>query len=685
MVHLTLLRYLRRVVFAVVILLALAACGGPAIPLTGTVIDVYTGAPVPGASIQLGNTQLTADPNGKYSIPRWNVKDTLQISASGYEPAAIALTGQPGVEKPTPPAVTLDAQIRPNTLSGVVLDDFTDQPLAGALVKASDTISATTGADGRYTLSGLPERFNLSVTAADYAAFSQDLERTTNFDTSLRPNVLAGQITDQLTKQPIAGVTIKAGDASATTDAEGRYRLTDVPENAEVQMSVKGYATITKTLGSVTTFDTALRPNVLQGKLVDGESGNPIKNATVVVAPAPGQPDVGFVRIDNSSDGTFTLENLPEQGVIQVLAPGYRKATIEIKPGAIPSEIKLEPFAAKGLYITVAIASDLERVKEYLDIIDRTELNAIVIDLKSDLRDDLGLIYYDSQAPIVKELGTARAIMPIREILAEAKKRGIYTIARVHIFSLDNVLADAKPEWAAKDRTTGEVFADYPTPTIRYAWLDPWNENVWDYNIALSVEAAQMGFDEINYDYIRFPSLEFDPEDKNRLQLSKENSTPEERFANIGAVLERSQRAINGAGAFLSVDVFGYTAWGPGDLIGQDLSVMSKHTDYIMPMVYPSHFVPGELGLDNPATHPYKMILESLKRGAEQVAGNRAQVRPWLQDFTLTWVAPSLIVEYGPEEVRAQIRAVDDYGGNTGWMLYDSANNYTEAALRPEE
>jgi hypothetical protein len=254
----------------------------------------------------------------------------------------------------------------------------------------------------------------------------------------------------------------------------------------------------------------------------------------------------------------------------------------------------------------------------------------------------------------------------------------------VHIFSHDNALADARPEWAAKDSKTGEVFADYPGPNIRYAWLDMFNENVWDYNIQLSVEAAQMGFDEINYDYIRFPSLEFSADDKDRLQLSRE-ATPEERYQTIATMLERSQRAINGAGAFLSVDVFGYVAWQPMDLIGQSVATMAPHTDYICPMIYPSHFVPGELGFDNPAAHPYEIIAESMKRGFKQINGQRAHLRPWLQEFTLVWVPKDQIVEYGPKEVRAQIQAVDDAGQPSGWILYDSANDYNEAALLPEK
>ncbi|MFO7169510.1 MAG: putative glycoside hydrolase [Chloroflexota bacterium] len=678
------IRGARRAVAALAFAALLVACAGPQVPITGTITDAYTGQPVGAAQITLGSNTLTTDAAGNYQIPRWSIKDQLTVSASGYEPVTIDLATKPQLERPQPPAVSLDTiAIRPNTLSGVITDAYTGEPVDGALVKVTDAISATTAADGSFSLAGLPESFVVEITKEDYEPLSESLARTTTFDAAIRPNVLTGQVTDRFSGAPVAGATVRAGEASAETDAEGRYRLVGVPEQATVTVDAEGYAELTQPVERVTTLDAVLRPDVLKGTLVDATTGEPVPNATVIATTNLTSSDVAYVRVDNSADGSFTLDGIPEQGFVQVLAPGYRKTVIELKPGSVPERIELEPFAAKALYVTAAVASNWDLLMEYFDAIDRTELNAIVIDLKSDLRDDLGLIYYDSQVPIVKELGTSRPNMDLPRILEEAKRRGIYTIARVHIFSHDNVLADAKPEWAAKDRITGGVFADYPAPNIRYAWLDPWNQNVWDYNIQLSVEAALMGFDEINYDYIRFPSLEFAADDKDRLQLSREG-TAEEKFANIVEVLKRSHRAINGAGAFFSVDVFGYTAFRPSALIGQDLSLMAEYTDYVMPMVYPSHFVPGEFGFDNPAEHPYEVIAESMKAGAEQVAGKRALVRPWLQEFTLVWVPDHLLVEYGPAEVRAQIQAVEDHDGRGGWILYDSANDYNESALKPE-
>jgi len=679
------LRRALMLVFGFAIAALLAACGGPEVPLGGTIIDAYTGKPVSAATIQLGGAQLTTDLGGKFQANEWNQKDTLRITANGYEPISIVLAEQPQLVQPTPPLATVNAKLRPNTISGMITDAFTGTPLAGALVNASELLSTTTSVDGHYSLAGVPEAFTLTISAHDYDTASQSLKQQIVSNMALRPNVLSGTITDRYSGQPVLNAIVKVGDALSTkTGPDGKYRLEGVPSNATIKISADGYAELTQPLEKMTTLDAVLRPDVLKGTLVDSVSGAPIRNATVLATLNAESDAVAAKRLEQVADGSFQLDGVPEQGYIEVLAPGYRKAMIEIKPGSVPSTIKLEPFTSKALYVTAAVAANHDLLMKFFDTIDRTELNAIVIDLKSDLRDDLGLIYYDSQVPIVKEIGSAQPKYDIKAILAEAKKRGIYTIARVHIFSHDNVLAEAKPEWAAKDRTTGGVFADYPGPGIHYDWLDPWNRNVWDYNIQLSVEAVHYGFDEINYDYIRFPSLEFAASDKDRLLLSKPDATDEERYANIVEMLKQSQTAINAAGAFLSVDVFGVAAWEPSALIAQDISRMGQYTDYVCPMVYPSHFWPGAEGFDNPAKHPYEIILESMQRGEKQLEGKRAMLRPWLQDFTLTWVPKDQIVEYGPNEVRAQITAMEDFGKAAGWQLYDSANQYTVEALKPQ-
>lgn len=676
-----------RLIPACAAVLLLAACSTPNVPLTGTVIDAYTGKPIPSAEIKVGGNSATADAAGKFQIASWSQKDTLHVTAAGYEPGSIVLESQPQLAKPAAPTATIDTTIRPNTLSGMVTDSFTSKPLAGAVVKASETISATTNADGSYTLKGVPESFDLRVTAPNYAPLSEKITRAVRFSTMLRPNMLSGTVTDQYSGKPLANATVKAGDVSVTTGGDGRYTLTNLPPNPTVEISAAGYSRLSQAVEKQQTIDAILRPDVVTGKLVDAKTGSPIKFASVFAGSAIGASDVVSVVLKNSADGSFTLESLPEQGVLYALAPGYKRAEVAIKPGAVPTEIKLEPIQIKAWYVTAAVASRSNYLfDQYFSVIDKTEINTIIIDLKSDLRDDLGLVYYNSQVPMVKELGTGRDYMDIKGIIAEAKKRGIYLIARVQLFSHDNALADAKPEWTMIDRATGKTHADLPGPGIRYAYLDPTNRNVWEYNIQLGEEAAKLGFDEINYDYVRFSDtygeLSAYAQKYQFSQPIDPATNGQAMFDTITGFLEAAHGRVNKAGAYLSVDFFGRTVVKRSLPIGQDIGAAADHTDYIAPMIYPSLFWGGYLGLDLPSAHPYETILGSLKMSGPQVADKRAHIRPWLQDHTDPWSKP--VVEYTAKDVRAQIDATKDFDPTMGWMLYNSANIYHDDAVKPE-
>lgn len=721
--------------------LFLSACGSGPVVLSGTITDAYSGEPVEMAQISVDQFTATTGADGTYHTADWEAEDMLIVSAPGYETTSIPLVAtssqaesaeiQQQLDASGIVTLTLDAQLRPTTLEGIVTDTRANEPLAEALVVAqmpADTaaapadrpveaegevaraaeqeaeapaaqvnqsrqISTTTDADGRYMLDGLTEEFVLTISAPDHAPVEIELARTTSYDAKLRPNVFGGSVRDKYSNEPISGARVAVGSITATTDDEGRYEIKNVPDKTtNVRVSAEGYAEAVEPIKPPDSIDVALRPDVLEAALFDKKSGDHIRFATVIATETPTSTAVASVRFDNSRDGSFKLEGLPESGYLHVLAPGYRKSLLEITPGNIPARIELEPFQARALYVkTSTVAYMPERMQKFYDIIDNTELNALVIDLKSDNLADLGLIYYDSQVPIVRELGTSADLMDIRAILAETKKRNIYTIARIHIFAHDNLLAETKPEWAARNtqgcvpnenrKCNGDVFyADWDI-----AWLDPWNRNVWDYNIQLGVEAAQLGFDEVQFDYIRFPN---DARDIEHMELSKPvdwENNPQPMYENIATFMEQAHEAINSAGAFFSVDIFGYAVWAPQANIGQNAALMSPHADYICPMVYPSHFWTNELGLENAAAHPYEIVAESLERGQQMIAGKRAKMRPWLQDFTLIWVPDPLIVRYGVNEVRAQIQAVEDRPYAAGWALWDPDNEYTLEAFESQE
>ncbi|MFV9502989.1 MAG: putative glycoside hydrolase [Oscillochloridaceae bacterium umkhey_bin13] len=684
--------------FSAILLVLLAAilagCSTPPVILTGTITDAYTGQPIPNANITLGETNLTTDANGMFSTPSWQRTDTLAISAPSYEALSLPLDGRPELAATNQLTITLDSSLRPNTLSGTLIDQYTNQPIAGAEVVAtgaiSEALTTTTDAQGRFTLAGLPEQFTLAVTAADYAQVEQVLNRTTAIELSLRPNTLSGTITDRFTGTGVAGATVSVGAAMATSGADGSYRISDVPEGVtEVTISADGYAPLSQELAAQATgLDAVLRPDTLRGRLIDQNSGDPIANATILASATFPGTDVAFERILGSTDGTFTLRGLPEQGYLQILSPGYRTQVIEIKPGQIPTEIALERFRVKALYVTAAVASSSRLLENYIDLIERTELNAIVIDLKSDLRDDLGIVYYDTQVPLARELNLSRSYIDMAGLVQRLKDRGIYTIARIQLFSHDNALSDARPEWSIRVKETGAVYADFPGPGIRYAYLDPTNRNVWDYNIQLGVEAALMGFDEVNYDYIRFPDWFGKRADFRDQLLFSEPMDPVDNpgrmFEVITEFMDEAHRAVNGAGAKMSICVFGRVVNGGSLTIAQDINLMGNYTDYIAPMPYPSLWWPGAFGLPSPVEEPYKVLEASNAAGLKLIEGEYARLRPWLQDHTDPWSYK--VVRYGPDEVRAQIDATEKFPEVDGWMLYDSANIYRGAfggAARP--
>ena len=666
----------------------------PPVTLVGTVTDSYTGRPVAEATVVIGETTLTTDAAGVFQTVDWSSEDTLAINAPSYEALTLALAEQQGLDAGETLTVTLATTLRPNSLSGQILDTFTGEPIAGAELLASfavtSTLSTVTDASGRYTLTGLPEAFALRVTAADYASVEEQLSRTTNWDQQLRPNVLTGVVTDRFSGQGVVGATVIAGDVRGITGADGSYRVEGIGEGVTgIEVSADGYATLSQELGRQKRLDAVLRPDTLRGRLIDEESGKPITHATILATTTFPGTDVAFERMVGSSDGSFTLRGLPEQGYVQILSPGYRTQVMEIKPGELPTEIAMEPFRVKALYVTAAVASIPNLLERYLELIDRTELNAIVVDLKSDLRDDLGLVYYDSQVPLAKELGLSKPYIDMAGLVKSLRERGIYTIARIQLFSHDNVLSDARPEWSIRVRETGEVYADYPGPNIRYAYLDPTNRNVWDYNIQLGVEAALMGFDEINYDYIRFPDwfgkrAEF----RDTLLFSEPIDpvdNPDRMFEVITEFMDLAHRAVNGAGAKMSICVFGRVVLGGSLTISQDMKRMGNYTDYIAPMPYPSLWWPGAFDLPSPVDEPFKVLEASNRAGLAEIAGEYARLRPWLQDHTDPWAYK--VVKYGPAEVRAQIDATDMFPETSGWMLYDSANAYRGAfggAAKPE-
>ncbi len=542
-------------------------------------------------------------------------------------------------------------------LEVLVVDRATGAPVVGATI---DTGSGTfqTDADGTVRIpreSSGPWR----VTAPDYDAvtFDPDLQAR-RLRVLLRPNVVRGTVVRNGDGSPLTGVVVRAEVAgvtvvSARTDEQGRYVLRGVPEGATLVFEHEDFAAVKLPLApDQVVADAALKRDVLRGMLRDS-SGQPVQG---YVAAAAGWAQAG-------PDGQYRLKGVAPGERIVVKAPGYRVVEATV-PESLTLDVTLEPLVVRAIYINAVVASRPEALEERLQLVDRTELNAVVVDLK----DSTGHVYYDTSVALAHEIGAVRPVLRPAELVQRLKARGIYTIARIVVFE-DPILAEARPEWAIKDRTTGQAWRTWNG----VAWVNAYRPEVWDYNIALAREAASFGFDEIQLDYIRFPT-------DGPLQKADYGvpHTADNRTAAIAEFLKRVHEALLPTRASLGADIFGLTVWELSDSgIGQHLETIVQQVDYVCPMLYPSHFWADSLGFEIPNDHPYEVMLWSLENGLSRVPEARKKFRPWLQDFSYGPGKP-----YGAEEVRAQIKAVYDAGLDS-WMLWNADNVYHGEALEP--
>jgi len=344
----------------------------------------------------------------------------------------------------------------------------------------------------------------------------------------------------------------------------------------------------------------------------------------------------------------LTLASLFLAFSLQAGQPGYRVIT------------RPNPIEVKALYLTANTAGSKVRRGALVDLVNTTELNSLVIDLK----DSTGRVFFDADVPLAGEIGAKDIrIKDLAAFIQELKEQGIYTIARIVVFQ-DPWLAAQKPEIALKS-TAGGLWHDWKG----LAWVDPTNQTVWDYNLDLAKAAVSAGFDEVNFDYIRFPS-DGDIKKIVYAHLDKYGGK-NETMAAFYRYLDEQLRSLP---VITSADLFGMVLWRSDDLnIGQRFEDAAAHFDFISPMVYPSHYPDGFEGFDNPAAHPYEIIYRSLIRAEKLAESPRARLRPWLQAFDLGAV-------YTGEMIQLEKKATYDAGGK-GWMLWNAANRYSGAGL----
>ncbi len=333
-----------------------------------------------------------------------------------------------------------------------------------------------------------------------------------------------------------------------------------------------------------------------------------------------------------------------------------------------------DPVKVKGIYVSGPVAG-IAKMDELIDLVDRTELNAMVIDVKN----DEGKVTYKMESEQVQELEASIGYIPdIDALVDKCKEKNIYLIARIVAFR-DPYLAEKKPEWAVHGGD-GEVFRD----KNGMAWVNPYRREVWDYLAEIASQAAADGFDEVQFDYIRFSTdigedeADYGPEAEKADKLEIITEFTKYLYAKLAP-----------CGVYVAADVFGTVIDNETDqkIVGQDYVKMAENLDYICPMVYPSHYYNGAYGIAVPDADPYATIHAAASSSARQLktaAGeNRAHVRLWLQSFTASWVPNH--ISYGPAQIREQIKGAYD-AGYEEWILWNAAVNYQpDSLLTPEE
>jgi hypothetical protein len=342
-------------------------------------------------------------------------------------------------------------------------------------------------------------------------------------------------------------------------------------------------------------------------------------------------------------DGLFSITGVPA-GTVGISRPAWHGTEIPWV-GEARVDVTLEPRVVRALRVSSYVAADADQFAGLLDLADRTLINALVFDTK----DESGYVLYETNVPQAADLDSARPVYDVRAHLAAAKEHGLYTITRVVSFE-DQV-------WVKAD----------PGAKLAGRWIDARDPENWEYPLGLAVEACELGFDEIQFDYVRFPAGS-----TAAAAQAKSPTTQAERLAAIQGFLAEGRARLHPMGCALSADIFGIVLSTPNDQgIGQRPEEVSEVVDAVSPMIYPSHYSDGWLGFEDPNDYPGPVTAGALDDGAPRLV-EPSLMRPWLQAF---W--------WSNAQIRASIAEAEKRG--FGWILWNAGGSYSESALPKDE
>ncbi|WP_228587919.1 putative glycoside hydrolase [Alkalibacterium sp.] len=330
----------------------------------------------------------------------------------------------------------------------------------------------------------------------------------------------------------------------------------------------------------------------------------------------------------------------------------------------------------KGVYLTGDAATG-ESMNELTDLLNTTELNSMVIDVKDD--DGTMVMDLDSDHEYVQQF-TQEYVDP-EELMHHLEEHDIYPIARIVIFK-DKQLANERPDLSFTD-DEGEVWSD----ASGASYVNPYEREVWEHNVEVAKQAAKLGFRDIQLDYVRFPEgfgsldeqLNYSRGDYDESDLDN----VEQRVDAVTEFVAYARQELEPYDVELSADIFGYAALVQEEPnIGQSFTRISENVDVISSMIYPSHWGPGNLGIELPDLEPYNLVYNYMdveNAVLEELGEDKPRTRPWLQDFTASYLGEGNYIEYGDHEVSEQIRALHEQGVEE-YLLWNAASNYSEGA-----
>ena len=368
--------------------------------------------------------------------------------------------------------------------------------------------------------------------------------------------------------------------------------------------------------------------------------------------------------------GNFFKSNIPVYSRSVVATTTVATTSEKVESNSTPAPYvpthQVRPEPVKGIYISSWVAGTPSIMNKLIALVDRTEINTVVIDIK----DATGEISFQVNDPELKKEGTdSKRIFDIEGLIKTLHEKGIYVIGRVSTFQ-DPLFTKKHPELAVIRKSDGKTWRDRKG----LSWLDAGGKETWNYILSIAKESYSRGFDEINFDYIRFPT----DGDMENIAYGFYDAKTLTKPAQMKLFYEYLHTQLSTLNIPHSADLFGMTTTAEDDMgIGQVFADALPYFDYISPMVYPSHYGPGINGYKKPAEHPYEMIAYAMKGALERASTTQQdiqKIRPWLQDFNLGAI-------YTADMVRAQIKAVND-SGLTSWLLWDAGDKYTESALQ---